>query len=169
MPKSNSDKLQMDDLSTEELLNTAVDELAEPTLIPPGRWVMRCNAAKINLPREKDNFRYAYFLAHQPVEAIEADGALVEAGGWRGATVFSRFQIATPGDTRRANRMFEAHGISLDGRSPNALVTVAKGLYVEAVVGIRSYDRKTDEGTVTEHENTITSWKPTTYRERDAA
>lgn len=163
------EKLDFNDLSTEQLLSTAVTEIEEPSLIPPGRWVMRCTAAKIRMPTERDEYRYAYFLVHQPVEAIEADAMLVEEGKWRGAAVFTTLRISTPRDFANANRVFGAHGISLEGRGPTSLVEVVKGTYVEANVGVHSYERKSGEGKETVTENQLSGFKPSEFREPVAA
>lgn len=159
---SKSQTKSFDEMSTEELLNTAMDDIPEPALVPAGRWVLRCQASKVLLPREGESFKYAYFLMHTPVLAVEADAALVAEGKWRGAAIFSRVAITSARDHANAKRLFEAHGLSTDGRNPNAIAEVAKGSFVEASVGIRSYERR-DGTTVTE--NTVSAYRPSNYRD----
>lgn len=149
-------------MSVEALLRTKIEDVKEPSPLPPGEWELRCGGASF-----KDNEEYdasdansargvvnMMFVPVKPLSNYEPDA--VADGAWRGRTSFKRFYIRGADDLYEVGKALTGLGISTEGRDFIEALTLCKNRSTIASVGLRTY--KGRDGTMRK-ETTLTDFR----------
>jgi len=145
----------------DSILNTMMDEVEAPPLVPVGTWVLKAAFASF---KEADNaedpdivlFGYDPESAEEDVDPDEA------ATADTGQRLWQRFQInktSKKSDLFRIRQHIEKHGIDMSGRTlGQALDALNKSKpVVRALVGVRTYTNNIGQVVTTNTTKNFTS------------
>ena len=131
--------------SYDEILNAAMDEVAEPENVPEGTYRSGIVTAKFKAPKDDNSDPFIMFV-YSPIEAqddVDAD-QLAALEDLESERVFHRFYLADKRDYWNLNRHLDKFGVDYRGLTRQQALEEAVGN--EALVTIEHSDRDDGEG-----------------------